>query len=56
MSKDDKASVSLKKILILSIIVIISFSAVVFATNNKVITVTVEYSNGERLKLLQQKH
>ena len=55
MSKDDKASVSLKKILILSIIVIISFSAVVFATNNKVITVTVEYSNGEKTQVITTK-
>lgn len=55
MRIDDKASVSLKKILILSIIVILSFSAIVFAANNKVTTVTVEYSNGEKLQIITTK-
>ena len=55
MRKDDKASVSLKKILILSIIVILSFSAVAFAANNKVTTVTVEYSNGEKVQIITTK-
>ncbi len=55
MRKDDKASISLKKILILSTIVILSFSAVAFATNSKVTTVTVEYSNGEKTQIITTK-
>ncbi|MBR6033442.1 MAG: G5 domain-containing protein [Clostridia bacterium] len=55
MRKDDKASVSLKKILILSLIVIFSFSAAAFATNNKIKTVTIEYSNGEEVNIITSK-
>lgn len=55
MRQDDKASISLKKILILSAIAIFSFSAVAFATNNKVMTVTVEYSNGEKVQIITTK-
>lgn len=55
MRKDDKASVSLKKILILSIIAIFSFSIVAFAANSKITTVTVEYSNGEKTQIITSK-
>ena len=55
MRKDDKASVSLKKILILSIIVIFAFSVVAFASNNSIKTVTVKYSNGEKTQVITSK-
>ena len=42
MKKDDKASVSLKKILILSILVIFSFSIVAFASNSKISTIQIK--------------
>lgn len=55
MKKDDKASVSLKKILILSIIVIFSFSIVAFASNSKVNTIQIKYSNGETIQVITSK-
>ena len=55
MRKDDKASVSLKKILLLSICVIFVFGAVAFASNNKVNTVKIKYSDGETVQILTSK-
>ncbi len=55
MKTDDKASISLKKILILSLITIFALSAIVFATNNKINTVTIQYSNGEKVQVLTGK-
>lgn len=55
MRKDDKASVSLKKILILSILVTFAFSIVAFASNSNITTVTVEYSNGEKTQVITSK-
>ena len=54
MRKDDKASVSLKKILILSIIAIFCSSVVAFAAG-KSTTVTIEYSNGEKEHIITSK-
>ena len=55
MRKDDKASISLKKILILSVIVILSFSIAAFASNSKITTVTIKYSNGEETQIITSK-
>lgn len=55
MKKDDKASISLKKILILSLLVIFSFSIVVFASNSKVNTIKIKYSNGETTQVITSK-
>ena len=54
MRKDDKASVSLKKIIILSLIVIFFSSVVAFAANGNT-TVTIEYSNGKKEHLITSK-
>lgn len=50
-----KAAVSLKKILILSVIVIFSFTIVVFATNSKVNTIQIKYSDGETIQVITSK-
>ena len=54
MKKDDKASVSLKKIIILSLVVIFLSSVVAFAANGNT-TVTIEYSNGEKEHIITSK-
>ncbi len=54
MRNDDKASISLKKILILSIIAIFLSSVVAFAANGSY-TVTIEYSNGEKEHVITSK-
>lgn len=54
MRKDDKASVSLKKILVLSIIVIFCSSLVAFASGGNS-TVTIEYSNGQKEHIITSK-
>lgn len=54
MRKDDNASSSLKKIIILSAIVIFISSAVAFAANGNS-TVTIEYSNGEKEHIITNK-
>ena len=55
MKRDDKASVSVKKILILSLVVIFSFSIVAFASNSKVSTIQIKYSDGETIQVITSK-
>ena len=55
MKRDDKASVSLKKILYLSFIAIFALGVVVFASNSGINTVTVEYSGGEKVSIITTK-
>ena len=55
MKKGDKASISLKKILLLGIFIIFIFSAVAFAANNKLNSIKIEYSNGESIQVLTGK-
>jgi 3D (Asp-Asp-Asp) domain-containing protein len=55
MKKDDKASVSLKKILILSIIAIFALGIVVFAANAQISSITIEYPDGERINVITTK-
>lgn len=55
MRKDDKASISLKKILLLSVLVIFAFGAVAFASNSKIDTIQIKYSNGETMQVLTSK-
>ncbi len=55
MKKGDKASISLKKILLLGIFIIFIFSAVAFAANNKINSIKIEYSNGESIQVLTGK-
>ena len=55
MKKDDKASVSLKKILLLSIIVIFSIGIVAFAANSGINAITIENKDGEKLSVITTK-
>ena len=55
MKKDDKASISLKRILIISLTCIMIFSAIAFATNNEVKAITIKYSNGEETQIITSK-
>ena len=55
MKKDDKASVSLKKIIVISLIMIFVMGIGVMATNSKVSNVKIILSNGYEMKVLTSK-
>ena len=55
MRKDDKASVSLKKIIVISLIMIFVMGIGVMATNSKVSNVKIILSNGYEMKVLTSK-
>lgn len=55
MKKDDKASVSLKKIIVISLIMIFVMGISVMATNSKVSNVKIILSNGYEMKVLTSK-
>jgi len=55
MKKDDKASVSLKKIIVISLIMIFIMGIGVMATNSKVSNVKIILSNGYEMKVLTSK-
>jgi 3D (Asp-Asp-Asp) domain-containing protein len=55
MRKDDKASVSLKKIIVISLIMIFIMGIGVMATNSKVSNVKIILSNGYEMKVLTSK-
>lgn len=55
MKKDDMASVSLKKIFILSIIALFILGVVVFAGNTQIRNINLQYANGEKVTLITTK-